>query len=218
MIKSRGMFYLLLIILFALQACGSPDKTGNISGRLVYGGLEEKDPHEAMQNVRIVLCHVDRGLPKGPVVGDVNENNSERIGVIRANPTAETDSDGHFALNGVPVGSYLILIDLLPMAPRPQGDNWDGIILTKADIDGAFKEVPPSGKPDFWMEGGLVSGKGGWNSEDGFVLTSGMVGSKRLGFFFSVRDQKPYPIVSVRADSTVEIVLTSHIKPGTVKW
>ncbi len=218
MIKLRGMFYLLLIVLFALQACGSPERTGNISGRLVYGSFGEENPHEVMQNVRIVLCHVDKGLPKGPVVADMNENNYERIGVIRANPTAETDSDGNFALNRVPVGSYLVLIDLLPMAPRPQGDNWDGIILTKADIDDAFKGIPPSGKPDFWMEGGLVSGKGDWNSKDGFVLTTGMVGCKRLGFFFSVRDQRPYPIVNVRPDSTVEIVLTSHIKPGSVKW
>ena len=218
MIKRGRVFYLVLLVLFAFLACGSPKGAGNISGRLVYGGLGEANPQEALPNVRIILCHLDKGLPKGPVVSDLNENNYERIGVIKANPTAVTDSDGHFALSGVPVGSYLVLIDLLPMVPRPQGEDWDGVILAKADIDNAFKGIPASGKPDFWVEGGLVSGKGDWNSKDGFVLNAGMVGSKRLGFFFSVRDQRPHPIVDVRADSTVEIVLTSHIKPGSVEW
>jgi hypothetical protein len=215
-IRKGRLLCLGLVIVFAFLACGSPQGRGDISGRLVYGQFDQENPQEGMPNVRVVLCRLDKRLPEGPVVSDLNEGKLRRLGVLLAAPTAVTDSDGRFTLQGVPAGSYLLLVDLLPAAPRPPESEWDGTVLTTADVDQTFQGIPSSGKADFWKEGGLISGRGDWNSTDGFVLKAGMVSSKSLGFFFSVRDKLPHPIVDVQADSTAEVVLTSHILPGKV--
>jgi hypothetical protein len=217
-IRKRIALCLLPVLMLVGSACTSAQRTGNISGRLVYAEFGKEASQEAMANVRIILCHVDRGLPDGPVVGNVNKGRTERIGVIKAGLAAVTDETGKFTITGVPTGSYLVLLDLAPAAaPRPPEDSWDGMILTEADVDNSLNGVSPSGKADFWMGGGFFSGTGDWSSEKGFVFKEGMVGSKTLALFFSVKDQRPYPVVEVRADSTVEVALESHIKPGEVK-
>jgi hypothetical protein len=222
MIRHKGgASFFLLIVSLALVACGSSKKTGNISGRLVFGSYDEKnaqegpgDPHSrrlGIANALIVLGQVERRLPEGPAVADRNENKNEVIARIRANLKAVTDSNGRFMLDKVPVGTYLVLFHLFPgNVSKEQRDDWDGLPVPKADVDGSFARVPSS-LIAFWLRGGLVSGNGNWNSQDGFTLTQGNVFSDWYGFGYCVRDERPYPIVKVQPDSTVEALLTSRI-------
>lgn len=210
---------MLLMVLLALVTCSRSRETGNISGRLVFGPLGEEKPQEvtqdvlrvSVQNVMIVLCEVDEGLPEGPVISDMNEEKSERIGIIRGNQRAITDSTGNFMLKDVPVGTYLVLFHLSPDFGKTLSENWgDGIVVTEADWDQSSQRVTPSSN-EFWIEGGILQGTGDWSSQDGFILNEGIVGSTYLGFFFLVHNQRPYHIVNVQPDSTTEILLTTPI-------
>jgi hypothetical protein len=225
MIRQKAALCILLAVFITLAACGPSKKTGNINGRLIFGKLDEQKPQAGGQaasrlglpNAMIVLCQVDQGLPKGPVVADANEKNPERIGVIRARLKAITDANGQFRLTGVPVGTYLVLFHLLPDVLTTKGENWgDGMIVTEADVDGSLGKIPPAPQ-EFWKTGGFITGSGDWNSQDGFTLKEGTVGSTYSGFCFSVQNQKATPIVEVKPDATVEILLTTNVMPGQIE-
>ena len=237
MTKHKGaVSFWFLIVSLTLVACGPSDKTGNISGRLVFGGYDEKNPQGGpgdahslrlgIGNVMIVLGQVEKRLPKGPAVADRNEDNPELIGVLRENLTAVTDSNGRFTLNKVPVGTYLVLFHLLPDGLKSKVGKWDGVGVVEADVEvvsdidapipNSRWAIPPSSKA-FWARGGTISGKGNWTSQDGFTLIEGTVFSTQYGFCFSVRDERPYPIVKVQPDSTAETLITTWILPEQAK-
>ena len=212
--KLQKIFCLTLILLFALSTCSSPEKgMGNMSGSVVYENPDKETPREPIQNVKIVLCEVseDAGVPEGPVVASMNEDKVENIGILIAEPTAVTDSVGRFMLAKVPVGTYLILFHLFP--DELIGVDWQGAVLPEAYFDFQSQKIPASGKPDFWEKGGLAMVQGNWSSQEGFTAVEGSVCSESLGFCFLIRDQKPYPIVKVQPDSTIEVLLTTHFKP-----
>ena len=212
--RFKTLVCLSLAALFVLVACGSREM-GSISGHVFYERPTKEKTREPMKNVKIILCEVnkDKGLPEGPVVAYINRNKVERIGILKAEPTAITNSDGSFILSNVPVGTYLILFHLWPDKLRSIGDEWEGIGLTEACLDQLGEEILASGKSDFWEEGGIIGGLSDWSSQKGFTVTKGNICSESLGFCLSVRDRRPYPIVEVQPDSTVEIVITTHFKP-----
>jgi hypothetical protein len=193
--------------------------TGNIIGRLVFEQLTEEKSRELMQNVKLILCEIpeDKGLPEGPVVASINRNKVERIGTLKAEPSAITDSDGNFTLSKVPPGTYLILFHLWPSELKSIGANWNDTILTEACLDRSGEKIFASGESDFWKEGGLAVVRMNWDVQKGFTATEGNVCSNSLGFCFSVRDQRPHPIIKVQPGSTVQIVITTHIKPNEEK-
>ena len=210
----QKIFCLTVILLFTLSACSPPEKgMGTIRGSVVNEIPNDEIPHEPMQNLKVVLCEVsaDEGLPEGPVVASMNEDKVENIGILIAEPTAVTDSVGRFMLTNVPVGTYLILFHLFP--DELIGVDWNGAVLPEAYFDFQSQKIPSSGKPDFWEKGGLAMVRGNWSSQEGFTAEEGSVCSESLGFCFLIRDQKPYPIVKVQPDSTIEILLTTQLKP-----
>lgn len=214
--KRERMFYLTLIFLVALSACSSPEKKiGNISGSVVYENPDKEMPHEPLKNVKIVLCEVseDEGLPEGPVVASINEDRVENIGILIAEPTAITDSVGGFMLTKVPLGTYLILFHLFP--DELIGIDWHDGVLTEAYIDFRSQKTPTisaSEKPDIWEKGGFINAQINWDSKEGFTVEEGNACSETWGFCFMIRDQKPYPVVKVQPDSTIEILLKTNFK------
>jgi len=212
--KLQSIFYFTLVIILALSACSSPEKgMGTITGSVVNEIPNKEIPREPMENVKIVLCQVaeEDGLPEGPMVASMNEDKVENIGILLAEPTAVTDSVGRFILTNVPVGNYLILFHLFP--DELVGVDWHGAVLTEAYFDFQSQKIPASGTPDFWEKGGLAMVQGNWTSQDGFTAKEGSVCSESLGFCFLIREQKPYPIVKVQPDSTIDIFLTTPLKP-----
>ena len=212
--KLQNIFYLTLGLMLALSACSSPEKgMGTISGSVVNEIPNKEIPREPMQNVKIVLCQVSEGdgLPEGPMVASMNEDMVENVGILISEPTAVTDSVGRFILTNVPVGTYLILFHLFP--DKLIGIDWHGAVLPEAYFDFQSQKIPASGKPDFWEKGGLAMVTGNWSSQEGFTAEEGSVCSESLGFCFLIRDQKPYPIIRVQADSTIDVLLTTQLKP-----
>ena len=212
--KLRSIFYLTLTLILVLLACSSPEKgMGTVTGNVFNEVPNKEIPREPMQNVKIVLCKISDsdGLPEGPIVASMNEDKAETIGILIAEPTALTDSVGKFMLTNVPVGTYLILFHLFP--DELMGVDWQGAVLPKAYFDFQKQKIPPSGKPDFWEKGGLAMVTGNWSSQDGFTAKEGSVCSESLGFCFMLRDQKPYPIVRVQPDSTINVLITTQLKP-----
>lgn len=212
--KLRNFFYLTLALILALLTCSSPEKgMGTITGN-VFNEIPNKEiPREPLQNVKIVLCKLFErdGLPEGPMVASMNKDKAEKIGILIAEPTAVTDSVGKFMLTNVPVGTYLILFHLFP--DELIGVDWQGAVLPQAYFDFQNQKIPASGKADFWEKGGLAVVTGNWSSQDGFTAAEGSVCSESLGFCFMLRDQKPYPIVNVHPDSTVDVLITTQLKP-----
>ena len=212
--KLRNFFYLTLALILALSACSSPEKgMGTITGNVFNEVPNKEIPREPLQNVKIVLCKVSEGdgLPEGPMVASMNKDKVEKIGILIAEPTAATDSVGKFMLTNVPVGTYLILFHLFP--DELMGVDWQEAVLPEAYFDFQSQKIPSSGKPDFWEKGGLAMVRGNWSSQEGFTAEEGSVCSESLGFCFLIRDQKTYPIVKVQPDSTIEILLTTQLKP-----
>ena len=212
--KLQSIFYLTLALILVLLACSSPKKgMGTITGNVFNEVPTKEIPREPMQNVKIVLCKMSDsdGLPEGPMVASMNEDKAETIGILIAEPTALTDSVGKFMLTNVPVGTYLILFHLFP--DELMGVDWQGAILPEAYFDFQSQKIPSSGKPDFWEKGGLAMVTGNWSSQDGFTAKEGSVCSESLGFCFMLRDQKPYPIVRVQPDSTINVLITTQLKP-----
>jgi len=212
--KLRNIFYLTLTLILALSACSSPEKgMGTITGNVFNEVPNKEIPREPLQNVKIVLCKLSEGdgLPEGPMVASMNEDKVEKIGILIAEPTAVTDSVGKFMLTNVPVGTYLILFHLFP--DELIGVDWQGAVLPEAYFDFQSQKIPASGKPDFWEKGGLAMVTGNWSSKEGFTAAEGSVCSESLGFCFLLRDQKPYPIIRVQPDSTIDVLLTTQLKP-----
>jgi hypothetical protein len=208
--KSWNIFSLSLILIALACSCG--DKTGSIEGILLNGSVEDELQQEPLKNARIVLCRIKGDiLPEGPVVSEANDKNAEEIGVLLAEPIVLTDSKGEFVLSEVPCGTYLVLFHLFP--GELEHVQWQDKVLTETIIDMETGQIPPSGKPDFWEDGGLAFVNADWSSQDGLTAVDGNVCSGKLGFCFLLRDKKAYPVVEVLADSIVSVRLMTPIKP-----
>jgi hypothetical protein len=193
----------------------STKPTGTIKGRVVYEDLDGKKPSKPMPNVEIVLCRVseDKGLPDGPVVGIGNVRKVERLCTIPGHPTSISDIDGGFTITHVPTGTYLLLYHLWPNELSSSSTGWNDINLTEAVMDTSRNEILASGKQDFWETGGLGYVQLNFARGKGLRVTKGSVCSKKWGFCFSLHDERPRPVVTVRPDSTIDSVLPIYVKP-----
>lgn len=215
----QSIFLASVCFVILLIACpnqtDTPKPTGTIRGQVYYKYLKSEEPGMPISNVRIALCKLsdDKGLPEGAVVADRNQGNLEPIGIIQAEPTVVTDSVGSFILDNVPVGTYLILFHLWPDRLGAKGTDWHDIVITKGHYDIIKNSITASGKADFWENGGIVIGLADWSRDEGIRITEGTVGSETYGFCFGIRDEKPCPIVTVEANSELDVLVLTHIAP-----
>jgi hypothetical protein len=161
----------------------------------------------------ITLCRVRaEGLPEGPTVARSNKDETEHICMLQGVPTALTDADGVFTLDGVPPAAYLVMFHLFP--DKMEGVEWNGVVLTEAPFDEVDNEIPPSGVSDFWENGGPAIARGNWSEAEGMTVSTGNVCSNEFGFCFSIRDERLHPVIEVESNETVEVELTTHFKPN----
>lgn len=217
--KSNFFNYLIPVLFLSIMACSTPEPgVGTIQGKMTFEKLNEESTVPILiQNTLIALCKIsdENGLPKGPSFAARNDELIEEIGVMIAEPIVFTDSTGRFTMTNVPVGTYLVLFHLFDIDTSKV--EWRDVRITEAFLALGGEKIPVSGKPDFWEKGGMSLTMGEWNSQDGFTADRGMVCSDKLGFCFSVKDEKPHPIVKVMADSTVNVVLKTHFLPKVEK-
>jgi hypothetical protein len=175
--------------------------------KLTNGGIAEHAP-----GIMIALCKVPaEGLPEGPAVSRSNRDETEHICTLLGMPTALTDADGAFTLDGVPPATYLVMFHLFPA--EVEGIKWNGVALTEAPLNEVDMEFPPSGESDFWENGGPAIAIASWDNVEGMTVTRGNVCSEKYGFCFSIRDKRPHPDIKVEPNETVFIELTAHFKP-----
>ena len=190
----------------------TPVPPGTVTGNVAYENLTKRGSTEPMADVMIVLCQIaDEGLPEGPPVASKNRDEAEHICTLQGEPTALTGADGSFTLEGVPPGAYLVLFHLF--SSEVQGTEWHGVDLTEAVVDEKGMAVAPSGKPDFWANGGPAISLMNWRAGEGMTASQGNVCSDRFGFCFSIRDEGLSPVIELASGETVEVELTAHFKP-----
>lgn len=203
-----------ILIVMLLVGCGGvqTEPPGNVSGRVIYRNLDMSGSPDLMPGVMVVLCRVSNdGLPEGPVVGSSNYGETESICMLQGAPTALTDADGRFTLDGVTPGTYLLLFHLWPDGVGEL--QWDGVTLTEAPFDEVDRVIPPSEAKDFWERGGPTIALANWSASEGMNLTRGNICSDKFGFCFSVYDERLSPIIEVKSNETVEAELTTYFKP-----
>jgi hypothetical protein len=175
----------------------------------MYTDLSNGGNAEPVPNVMVVLCQVPaEGLPEGPAVAESNRNETEHICTLKGVPTALTDADGVFTLDGVPPATYLVVFHLFP--DEMEEVEWDGVTLMEAHFNAIDQAVSPSGEAGFWEDGGPVIGRGNWSAAEGMTVSTGNVCSNKFGFCFSIRDGRPSPVIEIESNETVEIELTTH--------
>jgi hypothetical protein len=171
----------------------------------------------------MALCHffvAEDGspvIPDGFIVGGPNPDNPLEICTLAAEPTARTDADGNFLLEGVPPGTYLLLYHLFP---EELDETWPGTRLTTAGMcterASASVVTKPvickSGKNDFWHHGGLPVGGARWSTKDGFVQTDGDACSNSLGFCFGLEEERLANVVEVRSEQTEEVAWSIKLR------
>ena len=124
-----------------------------------------------------------------------------------------SSADGTFKLEGVFPGTYLVLFHLFPAKVEAMGGEWNGVALTEAaynEIDGV---IPSSEAPDFWENGGPAIALANWSADEGMIVSRGNVCSNKLGFCFSIIDERSHPVIEVEPNKIVEIDLTAHFAP-----
>lgn len=217
----------MILLIGCLSACATPAPTatpvptatptplppGTITGEVMYKPLTKRADAEPMPNVVIALCRVPaEGLPEGPPVSLSNKDESEKICTLQEVPTALTDAQGSFTLDGVPPGTYVVMFHLFPDMLGAGGTEWDGIVLMEASLD-ETNSIPASGQSDFWERGGPAIALGNWSQGVGMTVSEGNVCSDALGFCFSIHEEHLATVVEVRSHETVEVQLTAHLKP-----
>ena len=190
---------------------------GTIIGKVVYADPSNGGSAEPMQDVMVVLCRVPaEGLPEGPAVASSNRDETEHICTLLGTPTALTDPDGVFTLDGVPSATYLVMFHLFP--DEMEGVEWDGVALMEAYLneDISTIDIPPSGESGFWEDGGHAIATMAFTFDSGKFegnwLARGNVCSNKFEFCFSIRDNYLNPVTEVESNETVEIELTAHFK------
>lgn len=191
---------------------------GTITGKVTYADLSNINSAKPMQDVMVLLCRVPaEGLPFGPTVASINRDETEDICTLQGTPTALTDSEGVFTLDGVPSATYLVLFHLFP--DEMEGVEWDGVALMEAYLSEVTGEIPPSGESGFWEDGvfgSLEKITMSWNPTINknfeYSLNMGTVCSRKFGFCSSIRDEHPSPVTEVESNETVEIELTTYFE------
>ena len=199
------------LIVLLLAGCGGAQTgpPGIVTGRVMYEDLSIGGSAEPMPGVMVALCQVPaEGLPEGPAVAESNTDETEHICTLQGTPTALTDADGVFRLDGVPPATYLVMFHLFP--DEMEGLEWDGVSLTEAPFDAIDMVIPPSGESGFWEDGGPAIALANWSAAEGMTVSRGNVCSDKFGFCFSIRAERLSPIIEVESNETVEIELTAH--------
>ena len=56
-------------------------------------------------------------------------------------------------------------------------------------------------------------GLANWSRDEGMWVTEGTATSKTYGFCFGIRDGKAHPIVTVQANSKIDVLVLTHVAP-----
>jgi hypothetical protein len=205
----------LALLLVPLFSCAPPP--GAVAGKITHPN------GEPVAGAFMALCQLsvaEDGSPVIPdrfIVGGPNPDNPLEICTLSVEPTASTDSDGDFHLEGVPPGTYLLLYHLFP---EELDEAWPGTLLTTAGMcterTSASMVTKPvickSGNNDFWHNGGLPVGGVSWSTQDGFVQTDGDACSNSLGFCLGLQEERLANVVEVRSEQTEEIAWSIKLR------
>jgi len=213
--QTFGLMLMGLLLVGCGGALGKPTPTpqppGTVTGKVMYEALTNGGSAEPMPGVMVALCRAPaEGLPEGAPVAASNKDALEHICTLQEAPTALTDADGEFVLDGVPPAVYVVMFHLFP--DEMAGVEWDGVVLTEAVLNEVDMEVSPSGESDFWEDGGPVIALANWRAGEGMTVATGNVCSNKVGFCFSVHSELLHSVVELEPNGTVEIELTTHFK------
>jgi len=207
----------LTVALLLVPVCScAPPPPGAVAGKIIHQN------GEPAAGVFLALCRFPAPedgstvIPDRVIVGGSKPDYPLEICTLSAEPTALTDRNGAFVLDGVPPGTYLLLYHLFP---EKMIDTWAGTLLTTAGmcterVSSSVVTKPvicKSDNNDFWQKGGLPVGQMRWSSQDGFVQTDGDACSNSVGFCFGLEEERLANVVLVRSEQTEEIAWTIRL-------